>query len=177
MNRRKFLITAGATAAIGASLTASAEDVDANAMGALGDGVTDDSDALQRSIEAAAETGGAVLLSAGTYRLSRTLFLDVVDSDVAIVGAGAEATVLRIEGEEGDPALWIGPDPASAPAYVAIAGLRVESTGTTTESTLVGEIGIVVGAVGGIAFEDMVFADLDGNQHSTVSGVAEVSFS
>lgn len=47
---------------------------DARSYGAMGDGATDDTAALQRAIDAAAGTGGSVLLDHGTY-LSGTLTL------------------------------------------------------------------------------------------------------
>ena len=54
--------------------TAAGEVFDVRSFGAKGDGVAKDTIAIQRAIDAAAETGGEVLLAQGTY-LSGTVYL------------------------------------------------------------------------------------------------------
>ena len=57
----------------------------ARAAGAAGNGVADDTSALQNVINAATAAGGVVYLDAGTYRTSSTLF---IPSGARIVGEG-----------------------------------------------------------------------------------------
>jgi len=62
--------------------------------GAAGDGVTDDTKALQAALDrAAAQGGGIALLPSGTYALSRTLR---VPPGVVLRGAGREGTQLTV---------------------------------------------------------------------------------
>lgn len=58
--------------------------------GAVGDGVTDDTAAIQRAIDAC-PTGGTVSFPAGTYAINSTVYLR---SGITITGAGTNQTVL-----------------------------------------------------------------------------------
>lgn len=58
--------------------------------GAIGDGVTDDTDAIQLAI-ATADPGGTILFPAGTYKISDALTLETGKS---ILGVGSEATII-----------------------------------------------------------------------------------
>ena len=75
-------------------------DRDVRAFGALGDGVADDTAAIQAALDsAAAGGGGTVRIAPGRYS-TRTL---TIDSRVHLVGAGIEATVLTLRaGTDGD---------------------------------------------------------------------------
>jgi hypothetical protein len=64
-----------------------------NGYGATGDGATDDTVALQATIDAAAVLGGIAYLPPGTY-ITTTLTLP---SKVELVGAGISATVLKLK--------------------------------------------------------------------------------
>jgi hypothetical protein len=64
-------------------------------FGAVGDGVADDTVAIQATI-AAASSGGKVYLPAGTYKTSNTLYMDY--ANVAVIGAGAGATSIVYDG-------------------------------------------------------------------------------
>jgi len=66
--------------------------LDARDFGATGRGTSDEADAIQRALDAAAPRGGVVNLPAGTYRTGTTI---EVPSGVALRGAGKDATVLR----------------------------------------------------------------------------------
>ncbi|MGB0991699.1 MAG: glycosyl hydrolase family 28-related protein [Akkermansiaceae bacterium] len=71
--------------------------------GAVGDGVVDDTVAIQAAIDAAALTGGCVFFPAGTYRLDKTAQTGVGDgkhsvtlrSGVRLLGAGIGVTELK----------------------------------------------------------------------------------
>lgn len=77
--RRAFLF--GATGALGLTQAASTQSVaperilsvSPHAFGAVGDGRTDDTEAVQRAIDAIAATGGVVLFPPGRYRITSTL--------------------------------------------------------------------------------------------------------
>ena len=56
--------------------------IDVQAFGAKGDGLTDDTDAIQKTIEYAKENGGSVYFPKGIYCLKKTLF-KTDDSDIA----------------------------------------------------------------------------------------------
>lgn len=60
-------------------------------FGAVGDGITDDSPAIQAAIDAVAAAGGIVALPAGVYLIGTTL---LHRSNVTIIGHGAQ-TILR----------------------------------------------------------------------------------
>lgn len=86
---------------------------DAKAYGATGDGHTNDTQALQAAIDAAAQVGGTVRLGPGTYRVSafpggegQCLSLK---AGVTLAGAGAERTAITpVAGESGLSALVRG---------------------------------------------------------------------
>jgi hypothetical protein len=67
-------------------------DRDVREYGALGDGVTDDTAAIQAALDAAARGGGTVRIPPGRYS-TRTLTLD---TRVHLVGSGIESTVLTL---------------------------------------------------------------------------------
>lgn len=60
--------------------------VDVTDYGAVGDGVTDDTEAIQRAIDALIEAGGGELYLSGTHLLSGPLI------DTAVQGGGKEPT-------------------------------------------------------------------------------------
>lgn len=66
---------------------------DVTAYGAVFDGTTDDTAAIQSAIDAAhADGGGIVLLPKGTAKISTAL---IVYSNIAIIGQGREVTILQ----------------------------------------------------------------------------------
>lgn len=78
-------------------------------FGAKGDGVTDDSGAIQDAIDAAKVKGGIVYMPPGDYKINTTLNLSGIHPDfdvqlnpptISLIGAGRHATYLR-GGESG----------------------------------------------------------------------------
>jgi hypothetical protein len=71
----------------------------AKAHGAVGDGVTDDSAAIQAAIDAADLVGGEVYIPAGVYIIGTELVMDTASTKVAGAGQGAvtsaNSTVLK----------------------------------------------------------------------------------
>jgi len=102
-SRRGFLtkagVTLGAAPLIGLVKVEDALAVppptvyDVTSFGAQGDGVTDDTNAIQAAIDAANSRGGGTLVfPAGTFRLTRAL---TIYSNIVFRGAGMRATVLK----------------------------------------------------------------------------------
>jgi hypothetical protein len=65
------------------------------AFGAVGDGIADDSNAVQNAFSAISTAGGAIEFPAGTYRLTRKIVLR--NRNVSIIGACRELSILRWE--------------------------------------------------------------------------------
>ena len=70
-------------------------DVNVKGYGAVGDGVTDDTAAIQAAIAAALPVSGTILLPAGTYGISAELQLLGVNKSVSIVGTGHGSSVIK----------------------------------------------------------------------------------
>ncbi len=81
------------TIGLPATGTAASGLLSARDFGATGDGVTDDTAALQRAIDAAQTTGALLLIPAGNYLLTDTLR---ITAHVRIVGAGYQGDVGRL---------------------------------------------------------------------------------
>jgi hypothetical protein len=74
-------------------------------FGAVGDGIADDSDALQQGLDQLGSGKERVLhLPAGTYRISRTLHLDSC-STVAVFGDDPGTSTVVYDGPPGQPML------------------------------------------------------------------------
>lgn len=69
-------------------------NVKAPSYGAVGNGVADDSSAIQAALNAAAAAGGVVLLPPGTFRIGATL---VIPQNVSLLGSGSAATTIMLD--------------------------------------------------------------------------------
>lgn len=102
------LIAVAAILLISSGLTAAALSVSAKDYGAKGDGTTDDTAAIQKALDAVAESHGIVHLPAGDYKLSNSL---VVPRRSTLMGEGErwqnKATTLLVP-EPGFPAVRLG---------------------------------------------------------------------
>jgi hypothetical protein len=110
LRRRRFLAWTSAPAVAGLAVGAAglpssapsrvAGDLDVKSFGARGDGIADDTVAIQAALDAAASVGGAkVRVPPGRYS-TRTL---VIDTGVHLDGSGIEATILVLRpGTDGD---------------------------------------------------------------------------
>ena len=97
--------------------------VDVRELGAEGDGVADDTEAIQAALDGVTN-GTTVYLPAGTYRVTETLTLTGPLIGVAVIGHGRE-TRLVWDGEEGGKLLV-----DDGVAYSRYVGLTFEGGGT-----------------------------------------------
>jgi Pectate lyase superfamily protein len=141
---RRSLLTGGGALVLGAGATGAATGyyyassptgapeqtvVDVRGLGAVGDGRSDDTVALQRALDAAGTAGGIVFLPAGVY-LTRGLQLR---SKVHLRGAGGDATTLRLHPgangailESADFAKLTGTDDTGGISYFSVRDLTLD---------------------------------------------------
>lgn len=97
--------------------------------GAKGDGVADDTAALQAALAAVPAAGGVVYLPAGTYLLNSAAGLSLATTGTILRGAGAEATKIVIG------ASFSGASAVAISAYnCQVADLSIVGVSTTTTS-------------------------------------------
>ncbi len=106
MDRRHFVRVAALGGALGATRTLHADPTDAKtpprasndvrAFGAVGDGKTDDTDAIVRALK---ESPGAIGFSAGTYRVTRPIEVDLSSTGHrALEGDGSAVVLADLDG-------------------------------------------------------------------------------
>jgi hypothetical protein len=99
--------------------------LNAASYGAKGDGMSDDTQAIQRAIEAC-PAGSSVAIPAGTYTLDAPVWLK---SDMSIQGAGADATILTMPDQAETTAILCGPNVSN----VTISGLTFKGPGNSSK--------------------------------------------
>lgn len=97
------------------------------AFGALGDGLTDDTDAIQRGLDAVAKEGGTLYFPRGVYVVVPTRKRHLrVGSNTTIEGEGLP-TVIRVRDEVGDYGYLFGnPTPSTWIENVTIRRIRLD---------------------------------------------------
>ena len=76
--------------------------IDARAFGVVGDGTTDDTEAVQAALDAGTVSGRSVVLPPGTFKITETLRYGSTSqqSHYSLIGAGSLASRLRWEGDQ-----------------------------------------------------------------------------
>lgn len=105
-------------------------------LGAKGDGVTDDTAAIQKALNTAAASGGTVYIPAGTYRYSKNLVIQG-GSNVVVQGDG-DASILRAA-DPGHSAVAV-----YGSSHVVLKSFRVESPSATSRSSADVAAGVLV---------------------------------
>ncbi|WP_323143694.1 glycosyl hydrolase family 28-related protein [Massilia phyllosphaerae] len=133
------------------------EDARAVVVQARGDGVADDSDAIQRAIDAAANKGqgGIVFLPSGRYRISRSLLVPIA---VRIYGVGRTR-----------PVLMLGPN---TPGFQKGVANMLIFTGTDTYN--IG--GVAMPVPGAVPFDPVDKPVRDANSSTFYSALSNVDF-
>lgn len=113
---------------------------DARAYGVVGDGVTDDTAAIQAAIDAIGVTGGIVQLPAGTLRISSSLIIN--KDSVHVVGVGFATRIYNVNAAGGH-AFSIGSKPGSAlTLYGSIENLYIEGVAGGGEGIHIDSVGV-----------------------------------
>jgi hypothetical protein len=99
--------------------------LDVRDYGAKGDGVTDDTAAINAAIAVASVKGGKVFFPAGTYKVTSPLLVNAIG--VSLVGEGMQASRLVASGNFAALLQF-----ASAALYSFMRDLSFDTTGTTT---------------------------------------------
>jgi polygalacturonase len=102
--------------------------VDVKQFGALGDGVTDDTAAIQAAIAAIPDNGGSVAFPPGTYLVTPTTEKWItIKSNLRLTGTG-EQSVIKIRDHAGDwPYLFAPPDINAPLANVVVEDLTFDA--------------------------------------------------
>lgn len=109
--------------------------VSVKSFGAIGNGVADDTAAIQNTINfVSAAGGGRVIIPAGTYNISAVL---TVPSGVDIVGAGSAATIIRATNTTQD-AMTLSGSAASSVITNRITDITFTHSSTTTGTAISG---------------------------------------
>ena len=116
--------------------------------GAVGDGVTDDTGAIQRAIDAW-PAKGTVVLPAGTFRVNSTVYLK---SGITITGAGPGQTILYMPRQSSPTAILLG----SGTSGVTVTGLTLCGSGAFTGN----EYGISMAGAEDCTLSDLHLDDL-----------------
>lgn len=98
-------------------------NVKSPAYGALGDGSTNDTSAIQAALDAAsAAGGGTVFFPAGTYRITATL---TVAATVSLLGVGPSASIITMDVGPSTPTLTMS---VGLTYQTTVSGLRLKKT-------------------------------------------------
>jgi polygalacturonase len=173
---RRTLLCAGA-----AGLTLSAMAVPAIAgnrrppdfcpeeYGAVGDGVHDDSAAIQAALEAATLAGGTLTFKEGTTYYVRQPLRLAVDG-VATLQAQAAGTATLLGPRNRRPVLEVVPGTL---CDVVVDGLNVVSSLGDQESTLAGEVGLRLDGATHVTLRELTFLRYDGTISAEIEGTIE----
>jgi len=140
--------------------------------GAVGNGTTDDTAAIQDAIDAAeANGGGLVLLPPGTYLVSDTLTVD--NHGVRIIGSGMWNTTLRRGTDYGHTVLFTGDDnTGSVLLGVGIESMTITSVGLASSGAHVCFNGVARASAANLYFRDgFIGIQADGLTAASISNI------
>lgn len=105
--------------------------LDVRAFGAVGDGVTDDTTAIQNALNAVPAGGGTVYFPPGTYLISSALAASV--SGTTVLGAGWGASIILGSVNQADAAIlrWGGAAPAANLSNMAVLNIQLKGQWST----------------------------------------------
>jgi hypothetical protein len=141
-----------------------AQTVSVDDFGAVGDGVVDDTGAIQASVDALLGVGGEIQVNAGTYKLVGPVVMDYAGrtgdagtnpTGISFVGQGIQSTLFK-PSVNGDAAIEIlGDNVAGHLIYGPFGGFTV-----TPQSGATGTIGAYLYDVAFATFDEMFFQDM-----------------
>lgn len=97
-------------------------DIQVTHHGAQGDGITDDTDAFERAIEAASKHGRRLRIPAGRYRITRTL---TIHRGIRIEGDGVEHSIVLASIGNRQPAIHVLAKTTDSIIGFALSGVRL----------------------------------------------------
>lgn len=154
----------GASKAITSALAGSALyfNVKDTAYGAVGDGATDDTSAIQAAVNAAAAAGGGtVFFPSGTYRTTSTI---TVGATVSLLGNGPSASVILLDHATAS-IITLGSSFLILP-YPSIAGLRIAASQVNTGSAILAS---------GVTADRLIFNCYLGSQTTAAGDIISVT--
>ncbi len=141
-------------------------------FGAKGDGVADDTEALQRALDAIRPEGAkfsVVFIPAGTYRITKTLHLvrqaHAESHHIIVIGEHPDTTVIRWDGENE------GVMVSSNAWYASIRRLTLDGVGKAKTAVLCGPNFVTYNEFADMVFRDVAFGIEAGRMET--QGVAE----
>jgi hypothetical protein len=130
-------LPAGTGAVVTTVQTKLRESVSVKDFGTVGDGVTDDTAAIQAAIAALTTAGGTLVFPRGTYLCLSML---VFKNNINYVGEGINATVLKYTGSS-DQIQINNPINSSTAAYYSVMDMTLWSTVSTSKKANFADVG------------------------------------
>jgi Pectate lyase superfamily protein len=111
---------------------------DVRMFGAKGDGVTDDTDAIERASKVIAQEGGILSFPLGTYIFDPHRSIIHIGSNMTLTGPGT----IKVKDDAGDYRYIIGPSDPRHPVHnVVLDGLRVDQNAAANGSATISDAG------------------------------------